>query len=79
VPSDLNLKVIATQTGGLVIPPDNDLASQIAKCAQDASAFYTLSFDPPPADKANEYHDLKVEIDQPGLTARTSTGYYNQP
>jgi VWFA-related protein len=79
VPSDLNLKVIATQTGGLVIPPDNDLASQIAKCAQDASAFYTLSFDPPQADKANENHDLKVEIDQPGLTARTSTGYYNQP
>lgn len=78
-PSDLNLKVIATQSGGLVIPPDNDLASQIAKCAQDASAFYTLSFDPPRADKANEYHDLKVEIDQPGLTARTTTGYYNQP
>jgi VWFA-related protein len=78
-PSDLNLKVIATQSGGLVIPPDNDLASQIAKCAQDASAYYTLSFDPPRADKANEYHDLKVEIDQPGLTARTTTGYYNQP
>jgi len=77
--SDLNLKVLATQTGGLVITPDNDVTAQVVTCVQDASAFYTLSFDPPPADKANEYHDLKVEIGKPGLVARTSTGYYNQP
>jgi hypothetical protein len=48
-------------------------------CAQDAKGFYTISFDPPKADHANEYHDLKVEIGKPGLTARTNTGYYNQP
>jgi VWFA-related protein len=78
-PTNLSLKVIATQTGGLVLPPDNDLAAQIATCVQDASAFYKLSFDPPPADNANEYHDLKVDIGQTGLTARTRTGYYNQP
>lgn len=78
-PTNLGLKVIASQTGGLVLPPDNDLASQIATCVQDATAFYKLSFDPPKADKADEYHDLKVEIDKPGLTARTRSGYYNQP
>jgi VWFA-related protein len=78
-PSDLGLKVIAKQSGGRVLGPDNDLAGQIETCVQDASAFYTLSFDPPPADKPNEYHDLSVEIGQLGLTARTSTGYYNQP
>jgi VWFA-related protein len=79
MPTNLGLKVIATQTGGLVLPPDNDLGAQIATCVQDATAFYRLSFDPPPADKANEYHDLKVEIDKPGITARTRAGYYNQP
>jgi VWFA-related protein len=78
-PSDLGLKVIATQSGGRVLGPDNDLAGQIETCVQDASSFYTLSFDPPPADKPNEYHDLSVQIGQLGLTARTSTGYYNQP
>lgn len=78
-PSNLGLKVIATQSGGRVLGPDNDLASQIETCVQDASAFYTLSFDPQPADKPNEYHDLKVEVAKPGLTARTNTGYYNQP
>jgi VWFA-related protein len=76
---DVQLKVLAVQSGGRVVGPDNDIAAQIERCAQDGKAFYALSFDPPKADRANEYHDLKVTVDQPGLTARTSTGYYNQP
>ena len=78
-PGNLSLKVLAVQSGGQVIAPDNDIAAQIDRCVQDAGADYTISFDPPPADKANEYHDLKVEVDKPALTARTNTGYYNQP
>jgi VWFA-related protein len=78
-PGNLGLEVIATQSGGRVLPPSNDLAADIARCVQDAGAFYTLSFDPPRADRANEYHDLKVVVGKPGLSARTSTGYYSQP
>lgn len=78
-PPNLGLKVLAVQSGGRVLGPDNDTAAQITDAIRDASAFYALSFDPPKADRANEYHDLKVQIDEPGLTARTSTGYYNQP
>lgn len=76
---NLALKVLATQSGGRILGPDNDLAAQINSCIAEASAFYTLSFNPPPANHADEYHDLKVEIGQPGLAAHTSTGYYNQP
>ncbi|MGA3161756.1 MAG: VWA domain-containing protein [Terracidiphilus sp.] len=76
---NLGLKVLAVQTGGAVFSPDNDMTAQINRCVQDAQAFYTLSFDPPRADHANEYHDLKVLVGQPGLAARTNTGYYNQP
>jgi VWFA-related protein len=78
-PPNLGLKVLAVQSGGSVQGPDNDLTAQINRCVEDAKAFYTLSFDPPPAGHANEYHDLKVLVDKPGLTVRTSTGYYNQP
>jgi len=78
-PPNLALKVLAVQSGGRVVGPDNDMTAQIGNCVRDASSFYTLSFDPPRADRANEYHDLKVQIDKPGLTARTNTGYYNQP
>jgi hypothetical protein len=76
---DLALKVLAVQSGGRVLGPDNDIAGQIDSCIAEANAFYTLSFNPPPADRADEYHDLKVTVSQPGLTARTNSGYYNQP
>jgi len=76
--ANLALKVLAIQSGGRALAPDNDLAGQIDRCIQDASAYYTLSFDPPRATGANEYHDLKLLVDKPKLKARTNTGYYNQ-
>jgi VWFA-related protein len=76
---NLALKVLALQSGGLVLGPDNDLAGQIDRCVAEANAFYTFTFDPGYAAAPNEYHDLRVDVDQAGLTARTRTGYYNQP
>jgi VWFA-related protein len=78
--ADLALGVLAVQSGGRVLnsATDRDLAAQIEHCIRDNSAFYTLSFDPPRADHANEYHDLMVKIDKPKLTVRTNSGYYNQ-
>jgi VWFA-related protein len=76
---NLALKVLALESGGRILGPDNDIAAQIDNCIADANAFYTISFNPPPADHADEYHDLKVVVGQPGLTVRTNTGYYNQP
>lgn len=78
-PADLTLGVLAEQSGGLVLGPDNDMTAQINRCVADANAFYTITFDPPPAGKPNEFHELKVKVDKPGLTVRTSMGYYNQP
>jgi VWFA-related protein len=72
-------KVLAVQSGGRVLPPDNDLVSQINSCVNEAVIFSTLSFDPMPADHAHEYHSLKVLIDKKGLTARTTAGYYDEP
>jgi VWFA-related protein len=76
---DLSLKVLAVQSGGLVLPPSNNLPGSIQTCLQDAEAFYSLSFEPPPVTAANPYHELRVLVDRAGLTARTSTGYYDQP
>jgi VWFA-related protein len=59
--------------------PNADLVLQINSCVQEAGIFYTLSFDPSHADRLDEYHDLKVQVETPGLTARTTTGYYDQP
>lgn len=75
---DLALKVLAVQSGGRILGPDNDIVGQIDSCVADANAFYTLSFNPPKAEHADEFHDLKVTVNQPGLTVRTNSGYYNQ-
>jgi VWFA-related protein len=73
---NLALPVIAYQSGGRVLNSSNDIASEIASCVADASAYYELSFDSPPPDGPIQYHALEVKIDKPGLTARTRTGYY---
>lgn len=72
-------KLLAVQSGGRVLPRSENLARQIAECVKDASSYYTLTFDPPIATRADEYHSLKVHLTDPGLVARTSTGYYDQP
>ena len=76
---DLGLKVLVTQTGGRIMGPDNDVVAQINQCIEDANAFYRIGFDPPIAKHPDEYHDLKVVVDKPGTTARTNTGYYDEP
>jgi len=76
---NLGLKVLVTNTGGKILGPDNDLTGQIDQCIADANAFYRLSFDPPQAQHADEYHDLKVQVNQLGLTVRTNAAYYNEP
>lgn len=75
---DVGLQVIATQSGGQVLNKSNDIAASIADCVADAKAYYTLSFDSAAADHPNEYHNIQIKIDRPGLTARTRTGYYAQ-
>ena len=76
---NLALQVLATETGGRVLYANNDVASLIAAAASEANMYYELTIDMPPAEHANEYHALDIRMEQPGLTARTRTGYYNQP
>jgi VWFA-related protein len=76
---NMALKVLVTQTGGKIFGPDNDLVGQINRCIEDANAFYQISFDPPAAEHADEYHGLKVVVNQPSVTVRTNSGYHNEP
>jgi VWFA-related protein len=75
----LLLQVLSTQTGGKALSAASDLASLLDKCMEDARAYYIISFNPPPSAHPNEYHSIEVQIDRPGLKARTQTGYYTLP
>jgi VWFA-related protein len=78
-PGSLALQVLASHSGGRVLLGSNDVAGEIASCADDASAWYTITFDRVRADKADTWHDLQVKVDKPGVTVRTENGYYAQP
>jgi VWFA-related protein len=72
----LALQVLATHSGGLVEVNGMDILGEINTAVRDANAYYTLTFEAPPADHADEYHDLHLQVDKPGVTVRTTAGYY---
>jgi VWFA-related protein len=69
----------ATPSGGLALHPGNDMASALRQCVADAGAYYEMSFRPAIADRPNEYHHLEIRVAKPGMTARSTQGYYSQP
>jgi VWFA-related protein len=75
---DLGLQVLAVQSGGLALGASNDIAGRIEHCIADLGSYYRLSFDAPPAERPDEYHQLDVKVAPTGLTTRTRTGYYAQ-
>jgi VWFA-related protein len=68
-----------TPSGGLALHPGNDMASALRQCVADASAYYQISFHPAVADRRDEYHHLEIRVAKPGMTARSTQGYYSQP
>jgi VWFA-related protein len=77
---NLALQVLATQTGGLVLN-SNEITGLLTRCVKDASAYYEITFTPPPEHKEqhNIYHQIEVKVSRPGLVARTLHGYYSNP
>jgi VWFA-related protein len=78
-PRNLALDVLAIQSGGGLLETRSDLAEMISKRVEEARVFYSLTFDPPHTNEVDDYRDLNVVLGKPQLTARTSTGYYNEP
>jgi VWFA-related protein len=78
-PGDLALQVLATQSGGLVLFGNNNVAGEITRCMDDGNTWYRITFDPQHADAPHTWHDLAVKVDKPGVKIRTRNGYYAEP
>ena len=74
----LALQLFAIRSGGLVLSRRN-ISGLLQQCVDESKAYYQLSFEPQPSKRKVQYHSLQVQVTQPGLTARTSTGYYSLP
>ena len=77
-PGALSLGALALRTGGRGLSR-NDFAGDIGRAVSSVSPYYVLSFDPPAGDKPDDYHALKLNVNQPKLAARTTAGYYSEP
>jgi len=75
---NLGLQVLAVQSGGLALN-SNGVTEMLQRCEADADDYYRVTFEPAPSERPNEYHPLEIHVAKPGLTVRTSQGYYSQP
>jgi len=73
---DLGLQVLAAHSGGLVEVTGMDILGELNTAMRDADACYRLTFEAPPADRRDEYHELRLQVDKPGAQVRTTAGYY---
>lgn len=76
--SNLGVQVLAIQDGGLVLNSNNDIAREIGKCLQDATAYYTITIPRAVSETPGVFHALAVHVDKPGLSVRTVAGYYTR-
>ena len=77
--ADLSLQVLAVQSGGLALNSSNDVVAGLKTCVADLSSWYEITIAAAKADRPDEYHQIEVKTDQPGLVTRTRDGYYAQP
>jgi VWFA-related protein len=76
---NLGLQLLAIDSGGLVLNGSNDIASLLQRAVQQTEDCYEISFVPAPGERDNEYHELQLKMNRPGLTAHTTAGYYARP
>ena len=72
-----SLAVASKATGGLHLNTMKDRSIQKAmdEIGGELHAQYTLGYRPP-GDEPSGYHEIRVEVDRPGVTVRTRPGYY---
>lgn len=79
--ANLGLEAIAERSGGsglVATDKDDALLSQIEKDVAEAAPYYRLTIGPSHADGQDAYHEVKIGVGRPGLTAHAITGYFNE-
>ena len=73
------LRYISNETGGFLIRNTNDLSVGLRRVDDEMRGYYLLSYRPTNAAYDGKFHQIRVEVRQPGLTVRARTGYYAIP
>ena len=75
-----SLDIASKATGGLHVNTvkDHSIQKAMDEIGGELHAQYTVGYRPP-GDAPTGYHEIRVEIDRPGVTVRTRPGYYIAP
>jgi VWFA-related protein len=73
-PQDV-LYALAQGTGGFVIVNTNDLLGGLDRIANEQKEYYILGYSPGDDAADGSCHELKVKVNQGGLSVRSRTGY----
>ena len=69
------LEDFAKRTGGRAIPPTNDIAGALQSAAEDVRTSYSLAFYAPPDVDLTKFHQLRVQVNRPGVKLSYRQGY----
>jgi VWFA-related protein len=76
--SSLNLQFLddaAKNTGGLALINTNDFDAGLDRIFEENQSYYLIGFPAPAGQKPGSWHRLRVEVNRPGVTVRTRSGY----
>ncbi|MGA7156260.1 MAG: VWA domain-containing protein [Acidobacteriaceae bacterium] len=73
---NLNLRVIAAQSGGRVFEGNNLVLNELNDATDDLNAFYTIEIPQAPSTHPNQFHTIEIKLPNPKLKVITRNGYY---
>jgi hypothetical protein len=69
------LQAAAANTGGRAIVNTNDFEPGLSQLFEENGSYYLVGYVQPAANKPGSLHRLQVEVNRPGVTVRTRSGY----
>ena len=75
---DVSLQALVKQTGGGTMTA-RSIENAIKWCEATANAYYSITFNPARTAKVDDYHTIQLEVANRHLTARTYSGYFDEP
>ncbi|MGI8741257.1 MAG: VWA domain-containing protein [Bryobacteraceae bacterium] len=72
-----SMRELASRTGGRAYYNTNDLKNAIREAVEDARLTYTLGFYPSDEKFDGKFHEIKLQVDRPGVNLRYRKGYFD--
>jgi VWFA-related protein len=79
IDSSLTMEALAHGTGGRAYYNNNDIYGSIRQAIDDSQVTYTIGYYPAGIKWDGKYHNIKVEVQRPGVKIQSRKGYFALP